>query len=278
MGAVLNGMAVYGGIIPYGGTFLIFSDYARPAIRIAALSHVAPIFVFTHDSVGLGEDGPTHQPIEHLAALRAMPNLLVLRPADANETAQAWKVAIGRRTGPTLLALTRQAIPVFNRKVTAPATGLGRGAYVLADFGNKRAEIILMASGSEVSLIYDAALKLHDSGVSVRVVSFPSWSLFEQQSAAYKRSVLPEDVTVRLAVEAGVAQGWDRYVGAKGKTISIERFGASAPYKTIFKELGFTPEKVVRQAKALLDGAHKRRSPARRSSHRVASKSRKGRK
>ncbi len=263
MAAALNGMALYGGVIPYGGTFLIFSDYARPAIRIAALSHISPIFVFTHDSVGLGEDGPTHQPIEHLAALRAMPNLLVLRPADANEVARAWKVAIARRDGPTLLALTRQAVPVFDRKRTASAAGLERGAYVMADLGKKKPEIILMASGSEVSLIFQAARQLSDAGRSVRVVSFPSWALFEKQSVAYRQSVLPDDVPLRLAVEAGVAQGWDRYVGPLGKVMSIQRFGASAPYKVIFKELGFTAENVVAQALAVLGEVRKSASGSR---------------
>ena len=252
MGAALNGMALHGGLIPYGGTFLIFSDYTRPAIRIAALSHVPSIFVFTHDSVGLGEDGPTHQPIEHLAALRAMPNLLLIRPADANEVAQAWKIAISRTDGPTLLALTRQALPVFDRTKTAPAAGLAKGAYVLASMGGKKPDIILMASGSEVTLIYQAAQKLAEKGIAVRVVSFPSWSLFEKQSTAYRRSVLPEDVPLRLAVEAGVAQGWERYVGPKGKILSIERFGASAPYKVIFQHLGFTVENVIALSRTLL--------------------------
>jgi transketolase len=252
MAAALNGMALYGGLIPYGGTFLIFSDYMRPAIRIAALSRIPSIFVFTHDSVGLGEDGPTHQPVEHLASLRAIPNLLLIRPADANETAQAWKLAISRRDGPTVLALTRQALPVLDRKLTASATNVARGAYVLAAFGRKRPDILLLASGSEVPLIYEAAQQLAAQGVAVRVVSFPSWSLFEQQSAAYRRSVLPEDVPLRLAVEAGVAQGWERYVGPQGKIISIERFGASAPYKVIFENLGFTVDNVVAQARSLM--------------------------
>jgi transketolase len=276
MGAALNGMAVYGGLIPYGGTFLIFSDYARPAIRIAALSHIPSIFVFTHDSVGLGEDGPTHQPVEHLAALRAIPNLLLLRPADANEVSQAWKIALSRKDGPTLLALTRQAVPVFDRKRTASASGLARGAYTMASFGKKKPDIILLASGSEVGLIYQAALKLSDSGTSVRVVSFPSWSLFEKQSSAYQRSVLPDDVPLRLAVEAGVSQGWERYVGAQGRTLSIERYGASAPYKVIFQNLGFTVENVVAQAKSLLAPARKPRSGAR-GSRKIGSTKRAGR-
>ena len=273
MGAALNGMALYGGLIPYGGTFLIFSDYMRPAIRIAALSHIPSIFVFTHDSVGLGEDGPTHQPIEHLAALRAIPNLLLIRPADANEVVQAWKIAISRTDGPTALALTRQALPVFDRKVTASESGVAKGAYILATFGKKRPDIILLASGSEVALVYGAAKKLADAGVSARVVSFPSWSLFEQQSAAYRRSILPDDVPLRLAVEAGVGQGWERYVGQHGKILSIQRFGASAPYKVIFEHLGFTLDNVVVQARSVLRSRTPRRAASRKpSKSRVANK------
>ncbi len=249
MAAALNGMALFGGLIPYGGTFLIFSDYARPAIRIAALSHIPSIFVFTHDSVGLGEDGPTHQPVEHLAALRAIPNLTVIRPADANETTQAWKAAIENRRGPTLLALTRQAVPMFE---PSNPPMVGKGAYVLKDFGKKKPELILMASGSEVSLIYAAAQKLAEEGRSVRAVSFPSWELFEKQDEAYRESVLPKKIQARLAVEAGVSLGWERYVGASGKVISIERFGASAPYKVIFEKFGLTVENVVAQAKSIL--------------------------
>lgn len=241
MGAILNGMAVFGGVIPYGGTFLVFSDYMRPAIRLAALSHYPAIFIFTHDSVGLGEDGPTHQPVEHLTSLRLIPNLTVIRPADANETAQAWKVAIENRRGPTALALTRQALPVLD----TPAS-VEKGAYILKDFGNP--EMILMASGSEVSLILEAAQKLADEGKGVRVVSFPSWELFEKQDEAYRESVLPKSIQKRLAVEAGSGLGWERYAGS---VISIERFGASAPYKVIFEKLGFTVENVVAKAKEL---------------------------
>jgi transketolase len=257
MGAVLNGMALHGGVIPYGGTFLVFSDYMRGAVRIAALSHISPIFVFTHDSVGLGEDGPTHQPIEHLASLRAMPNLVLIRPADANETAQAWKVAISRRDGPTALVLTRQAVPTYDAKTSS---GVEKGAYVLASFGRKTPELILMASGSEISLVYEAAQKLAEEGRSVRVVSFPSWQLFEKQSEAYRESVLPKKVTARISIEAGAGLGWERYVGPNGKIISIERFGASAPYKIIFENLGFTVENVVKQAKSLLPRKKVRKS------------------
>jgi transketolase len=258
MGSALNGLTLYGGLIPYGGTFLIFSDYMKPAIRIAAISHIPSIFVFTHDSVGLGEDGPTHQPIEQLAALRAVPNIVVIRPADANEVSQAWRVAIKRREGPTVLALTRQNVPTFERK-NPPA--VERGAYILATLGKKIPDIILMASGSEVTLIYDAAQKLHESGYSVRVVSFPSWDLFEKQDKAYKESVLPKKIKTRLAVEAAASLGWARYVGLEGKTICLDHFGASAPYKTIFEKFGLTVDNVVKQAKSLLP-AVKRAKPA----------------
>ena len=250
MGAAVNGMTLHGGVIPYGGTFLIFSDYMKPAIRIAAISHIPSIFVFTHDSVGLGEDGPTHQPIEHLAALRAVPNLTLIRPADANEVAQAWKFAITNRHGPTALALTRQAVPTFEQP--KGGTLLEKGAYVLASFGKKKPDIILMASGSEVSLIYEAAKKLTEEGYSVRVVSFPSWQLFEQQDDEYKEAVLPRKVKARVAVEAAASLGWERYVGLNGKIIAIDRYGASASYKTIFEHLGFTVENVVAKAHEIL--------------------------
>ena len=247
MGAALNGMALFGGIIPYGGTFLVFSDYNRPAIRIAALSHIPSIFIFTHDSIGLGEDGPTHQPVEHLAALRVIPNLTVIRPADANETVQAWKAALARRDGPTVLALTRQAVPTFQPSNLQ----LEKGAYVLVTLGKKVPDVILMASGSEVSLIMDAARKLHEKGHSVRVVSFPSWELFEKQDKTYQESVLPKKVTARVAVEAGVSLGWERYVGSGGRVVSIERFGASAPYKVIYEKLGLTVDNIIAQAKSM---------------------------
>jgi transketolase len=235
---------LFGGVIAYGGTFLIFSDYMKPAIRIAALSHAPTIFVFTHDSVGLGEDGPTHQPIEQLAALRAVPHLTVIRPADANEVVQAWKVAISSQDTPTALALTRQNVPTLE----GTAKGmLSRGAYVLKDFGTP--EIILMASGSEVSLIFEAAQKLAAEGRGVRVVSFPSWDLFEAQAEAYKESVLPKNITRRLAVEAGATLGWDRYAKS---ILGIDHYGASAPYKVIFENFGFTVENVVARAKELI--------------------------
>ena len=244
MGAALNGMNLYGGVIAYGGTFLIFSDYMKPAIRIAAISHAPSIFIYTHDSVGLGEDGPTHQPIEQLAALRAIPNMVTIRPADANEVREAWKVAIARRNGPTALVLTRQAIPTLG---AGQIGNLSYGAYVLKDFGEP--EIILMATGSEVSLIFDAAQKLHEEGKGVRVVSFPSWELFEKQDEAYKESVLPKNLTKRLAVELGASLGWERYAKS---TLCIDHYGASAPYKVIFEKFGFTVENVVKRAKELL--------------------------
>ncbi|MBI5296249.1 MAG: transketolase [Chloroflexi bacterium] len=245
MAAALNGMAVFGGLIPYGGTFLVFSDYNRPAIRVAALSHIPSIFVFTHDSIGLGEDGPTHQPVEHLVALRAIPNLTVIRPADANEVAAAWKVAIENRHGPTVLALTRQNVPTFEPS-TLPT--VEKGAYVLKDFG-ENPQLILMASGSEVGLIYAAAEKLAAEGLAVRVVSFPSWELFEKQDQAYRESVLPKAIQARLAVEAGVGLGWERYASS---VICMTSYGASAPAKTLFEKFGFTVENVIAKAKAIV--------------------------
>jgi transketolase len=245
MAAALNGMNLFGGLIAYGGTFLVFSDYMKPAIRIAAISSIPTIFVFTHDSVGLGEDGPTHQPVEHLMALRAVPNLTVIRPADANEVAEAWRVALTRRQGPTALALTRQAVPTL---AIGPFSRVAQGAYVLKDFGEDP-KLILMASGSEVQLIYSAAQRLFAEGIETRVVSFPSWELFEEQEAAYRESVLPEHITARLAVEAGATLGWERYAGS---VIGLDHYGASAPYKVIFQNFGFTVENVVARAKELI--------------------------
>lgn len=253
MGAAMNGIALHGGLIPYGATFLVFTDYVRPAIRISALSGLQTIWVFTHDSIGLGEDGPTHQPVEHLAAMRAIPGLVTIRPADANETLEAWKVAIRRKNGPTLFALSRQNLPTLDRSVFAKADGLSKGAYVLRDYGQGKPDLILMASGSEVSLIIQAAEKLAAEGRSVRVVSMPSWELFKQQTQEYRDSVLLPDVKARLSVEAAVAMGWERWVGLEGKSISIETFGASAPAEKLFEEFGFTVENVIKTAKELLD-------------------------
>jgi transketolase len=252
MGAVVNGMALHGGLIPYGATFLVFSDYMRGAIRLSALSHIPSIWVFTHDSIGVGEDGPTHQPVEHIAALRAIPNLVVIRPCDANETVEAWKWAIGHRGGPTALILTRQAVPILDRSIYTPASELARGAYVLADIGDVQPELILMASGSEVGLIIEAGLRLAAEGVNVRLVSFPSWELFEAQEAEYRQAVLPPSVRARLAVEAGAAQGWERWVGDGGAVIAMDRFGASAPAKVLLEQFGFTVENVIAKARELL--------------------------
>ena len=245
MAAALNGMNLFGGLIAYGGTFLVFSDYMKPAIRIAAISGIPSIFVFTHDSIGLGEDGPTHQPIEHLMALRAVPNLLVIRPADANEVAQAWRIAITQTSRPTALALTRQNVPTLEG---TQQDMLSKGAYVLKDFG-ENPQLILIASGSEVSLIVEAAEQLAVEGIVARVVSFPSWELFEAQEEDYRASVLPKHISARLAVEAGATLGWERYAS---EVVGIDHYGASAPFKVIFERFGFTVENVVARAKELL--------------------------
>ncbi len=251
MGSILNGMALHGGTIVYGGTFLVFSDYMRPPIRLAALSHLPVIFVFTHDSIGLGEDGPTHQPVEHLASLRAIPGLTVIRPADATETAEAWRWAVPHK-GPVLLALSRQNLPVLDRESLPPADGLRRGAYVLADPADGRPDILLLATGSEVHLALEAHSRLAAEGIKARVVSMPSWELFEAQPQSYRDEVLPPDVAARLAIEAASPLGWHRYVGLAGDVVGLERFGASAPAATLMEKLGFIPEAVVRRARELL--------------------------
>ncbi|MFQ5779870.1 MAG: transketolase, partial [Nitrospiria bacterium] len=253
MGGALNGMALHGGVIPYGGTFLIFSDYMKPSIRLAALMNLPVIFIFTHDSIGLGEDGPTHQPIEQMAGLRAIPNLTVIRPADALETAMAWRLAIDRREGPVALILTRQKLPVLDRNRCASADLVEKGAYVLVESGPGNPDIILIATGSEVHLALEAGLRLEAEGIANRVVSMPSWELFDKQSADYRNTVLPKDGTPCLAVEAASTFGWDRYLGARGAVIGIDRFGASAPHGTIMKEFGFTVDNIMGRARALLD-------------------------
>lgn len=252
MGGILNGMALHGGLIPYGGTFLIFSDYMRPAIRLAAMMGLRVIYIFTHDSIGLGEDGPTHQPIEQIACLRAIPYLAVIRPCDANETAEAWRVALTSEDRPTALILSRQGLPILDRSILAPATGLSKGAYVLWESREGRPDIILIASGSEVPIALESARMLQEKGSSVRVVSMPSWELFEQQPETYRKEVLPPDIRRRVAIEAGVPLGWNRYVGDKGEIIGIERFGASSPYKVLYEKLGITVEHVVERALKLL--------------------------
>jgi len=252
MGAILNGMALSGALIPYCGTFLIFSDYMRPAIRLAAMMGLPVIYVFTHDSIGLGEDGPTHQPIEQLSSLRAMPNLMVIRPADAQETVEAWKIALSRRDGPTALILTRQKLPIIDRDCYTKASGLQRGAYVLADAPESKPELILIGTGSEVPILLSAYEQLLNQGIQVRVVNIPCWELFEMQSEDYHEEVLPSHVNARLAVETGCPYGWERYTGTQGKIIGIERFGASAPADELFQQFGFTIEHVIKDAKELL--------------------------
>jgi len=251
MGGILNGMALHGGVIPYGGTFLVFSDYMRPTVRLAAMMHLPVIYVWTHDSVWIGEDGPTHQPVEHLAALRAIPNLVVIRPADANETVAAWRLALERRDGPTALMLTRQKLPVLFETMQNPADKVARGAYVLAESSGV-SNALIIATGSEVHLALEARDLLAERGIGVRVISMPSWELFDAQPVSYRDSVLPPLVTRRLAVEAGVTQGWAKYVGPSGDVMGLERFGASAPYKVLMDKLGFTAGAVVERVLKLL--------------------------
>jgi transketolase len=251
MGAIVNGLAAHGGFIAYGSTFLIFSDYMRPPIRLAALMGLHVVHVFTHDSIALGEDGPTHQPVEQLANLRAIPNVIVIRPCDANETAVAWKVAVETRDCPVLLVLTRQSVATLDRSRYAAADGLRRGAYVVSDAADGKPELILIATGSEVGLILSAAERLQGEGMAVRCVSMPSWELFDAQPQAYRDGVLPPSVGARLAVELGVSQGWHRYVGDRGDMLGVERFGASAPADVLLREYGFTVDEVCRRAKAL---------------------------
>jgi len=253
MGAILNGLSAHGGSIPYGATFLIFSDYMRPAIRLAALSDLHVIYVFTHDSIGLGEDGPTHQPVEQLASLRAIPNLIVIRPCDANETAVAWRVAIETRDRPVALVLSRQKVSTLDRGIFATADGLRMGAYILKDAPEGLPDVILIATGSEVGLIVAAQQELLQENIRARVVSMPSWELFNAQPEAYRHSVLPPSNKVRLAVEPASPQGWYRYVGTEdGDVIGMESFGASAPGAVVMREYGFSVEAVCERARALL--------------------------
>ncbi len=252
MGGILNGLAHTGGLIAYGATFLVFSDYMRPTIRLAGLMGTRPIYVFTHDSIALGEDGPTHQPIEQLSSLRTIPNLTVIRPADANEVSEAWRFAIDHRGGPVALILTRQKLPVIDRMKYAAANNLVRGAYVLAETNGKAPELIILATGSEVHLAIGAYEQLAREGAAVRVVSMPSWELFEQQSSEYREMVLPRKVTKRLSVEAGTPLGWHKYVGDHGETIGINKYGASAPGSVVMKNYGFSVENVLARARALL--------------------------
>lgn len=250
MGAILNGMALYGGLIPFGATFLIFSEYMRPPIRLAAIMRQKAIYVYTHDSIGVGEDGPTHQPIEQLAALRAIPGLTVIRPGDANETAEAWRNAITIE-GPVAIVLSRQNLPTVDRTTHASATNVAKGAYVISD-SEATPQVILIATGSELALALSSAEKLRQEGIAVRVVSMPSHELFEKQSAEYKESVLPKSVRARIAIEAASPFGWDRYVGLDGDTVTLDHYGASAPFSVLYEKFGFTVENVTTKAKNLL--------------------------
>ena len=249
MGAVLTGLAL-AKLRPYGSSFLTFSDYMKPAIRLSALMELPVIYVFTHDSIGLGQDGPTHQPVEHLVALRAIPGLITLRPADANEVAEAWRVIIEFKHQPACLVLSRQPLPTFDRKRYAPATGVSRGAYILADAGKDKPAVILLGTGSEVALCIDAYEKLKQEGITARVVSMPSWELFEHQDEQYRNSVLPPSIQARVVVEQGCVIGWDRYAGSSGTIIGMHTFGSSAPLKDLLPKFGFTPGKVMEAAKA----------------------------
>jgi transketolase len=252
MGAAINGIAAHGGLIPFGSTFLIFSDYLRPSIRLAALMQLGVIYVFTHDSIGVGEDGPTHQPVEQLAALRAIPRLIVIRPGDANETSVAWQVAIESRSCPIALILSRQNVPTLERRQYASADDLRRGAYVLADAPGGKADMILIGTGSELSLVVAARERLAKQNIHARVVSMPSWELFDRQPTDYREAVFPKSIPARLAVEAGLPLGWHRYVGDNGDVVGVERFGASAPGNVVMEKLGFTVDHVVERATALL--------------------------
>lgn len=250
MAAIMNGIALHSNLIPYGGTFLIFSDYLRPSLRLAALMGIKVIYVFTHDSIGLGEDGPTHQPIEHLASLRAIPNVVVIRPSDANEVTEAWRFAIKHKGGPVLLILTRQKVQTINRSKYSHQEGLQKGAYIIKD--SEKIDLIILASGSEVELALSSAEELENRNYGVRVVSFPSWEIFEMQDDDYKNYVLPKSVNKRIVIEAGKSFGWERYIGSEGLAISVEQFGASAPEKVLFEKFGFTVENVVNKAIQLL--------------------------
>lgn len=262
MASILNGMALYGGTIPFGSTFLVFSDYLRPAIRLASLSKIKPILVFTHDSIGLGEDGPTHQPIEHLASLRAIPNVVVIRPADANETSFAWQAAIQHKGSPAIIILTRQGLPVLDQNKFPSASNVLKGAYILVEAEGGKPDIILMATGSEVSVTLKAAEELMREGIKARVVSFPSWELFEKQPDSYKESILPNYIKARVSVEAGVKQGWEKYIGDQGASVSIETFGHSAPLNVLMEKYGFSSTNISNQAKKVLENikGHKQNS------------------
>ncbi|MFU8770872.1 MAG: transketolase [Anaerolineales bacterium] len=252
MGSIVNGMALHGGVIPYSATFLVFSDYMRPPIRLAALMGLRVVFIFTHDSIGLGEDGPTHQPVEHLLALRAIPNLTVVRPADATETAEAWRAALLNQNGPTALILSRQNLPVLDRKSLSPASSLQRGGYVLWE-SQSEPELILIGTGSEVQITLAAGKNLAEAGIPVRVVSLPSWELFDQQTPEYREAVLPSGVRARIAVEAASKLGWERYVGLDGTVVGLDNFGASAPAETLYDEFGINVHQVITKSTSIMN-------------------------
>ncbi len=254
MGSITVGMALHGGIIPYTATFLTFADYMRPPMRLAALMRLRAIFVFTHDSIGVGEDGPTHQPVEQIMNLRQVPNMTVIRPADANETLEAWEIAISNTSGPTTLVFSRQNLPVLDRSVCSAASGARRGGYILWESASNP-ELILISTGSEVSLTLTASRKIAENGTKVRVVSLPSWEIFDRQTQEYRDSVLPPSITARIAVEAGIKLGWEHYVGLQGMIIGMETFGASAPGPVLYEKFGFTVENIMATAKELLHRA-----------------------
>jgi transketolase len=256
MAAILNGIAAHGGLRPFGSTFLVFSDYLKPAIRLSAIMRLPVVYIGTHDSIGLGEDGPTHQPIEHLAMLRSIPNLVVLRPADGAETVEAWRVAMARRDGPTMLVLSRQKLPAFERPPLGSAEGVRRGAYTLLDAPGGVPQTILIATGSELHVALAAARLLQADRVRVRVVSLPSWELFAAQPEAYRNEVLPPSVRVRLGIEAGSAFGWQRWVTDEGAMLAMEGFGASAPGERLLEEFKFTPERAAEMVRQLLARRH----------------------
>jgi transketolase len=252
MGAIATGLALHGGIIPYTGTFLTFADYMRPSMRLAALTGVRVIYVFSHDSIGLGEDGPTHQPVEHLMSLRCIPNMTVIRPADAPETLEAWKAALTNTGGPTALVLTRQSVPIIDRAQCALANGLHKGAYILWQSGEGDPGVILVGTGSETAIALEAGKTIAKDGLNVRVVSMPSWELFARQDETYRETVLPARVTARVAVEAGITFGWERYIGTRGKVVGLTTFGHSAPYQELYEKFGITAARVVEEARSLL--------------------------
>lgn len=251
MGSIAVGMALHGGIIPYTATFLTFADYMRPPMRLASLMGLRAIFIFTHDSIGVGEDGPTHQPIEQIMNLRQVPNLTVIRPADANETVEAWRLALAKTTGPTVLVFSRQNLPVLDRDICTPASSTLKGGYILWESAPDPA-LIMMATGSEVAMTLQAAQKLSGEGVKVRVVSLPSWDIFDGQAQEYRDKVLPPQIKARLAVEAGIKLGWEHYVGLEGKIIGMERFGASAPGPVLYEKFGFTTDNIAAAARELV--------------------------